>query len=217
MNGDDRTRWREGEWGISVWTCRWRAKEGLDALTGPAQPGPLAAKRALAEAGYQGERVVLLVSSEVVTVKILADVTAHLLYKRMGAEPGLPGDGLGHAGAAAGEERIRWTRAGWSVFQTNSPGPDQANPAVNMFLRGNGRDAAPGWAVSPRIEELRNQWLADGRYRGAEEDRRADPGAGVPGRAIYSAGADDLTPTAYRANLTGVLDGAPVFWNVRRG
>jgi peptide/nickel transport system substrate-binding protein len=24
-------------------------------------------------------------------------------------------------------------------------------------------------------------------------------------------------PTAYRADLTGMLDGSPVFWNIRRG
>ena len=108
-------------------------------------------------------------------------------------------------------------KGGWSVFQTNWPGPDQANPAVNVFLRGNGKDAAPGWAVSPRIEELRNQWL-----RTSDLDAQKKIARDIQLQAFedvpYIPLGQMISPTAYRADITGMLPGSvPVFWNLKRG
>ena len=87
------------------------------------------------------------------------------------------------------------------------------NPAGHVFLRGNGRAATVGWPTSPKIEELRDAWfrapdlaaqkaLADKLQLQAFED--------VP----YIPLGQYFIPTAYQANLTGMLQGSPVFWNI---
>ena len=50
-------------------------------------------------------------------------------------------------------------QGGWSLFHTSWNGLDMLTPAGHVFLRGNGRAAAPGWPSSPRIEELRDAWF----------------------------------------------------------
>ena len=210
MNGEDRTRWRDGV-GYFCPDLPMASRAGLEALTGPRSLD--AARRALADAGYKGERVVLLGPGDVPYAKILADVTADL-YKRLGLNLDYQVMDWGTL-VQRRTKQDKLDQGGWSVFQTNSPGPDQANPAVNMFLRGNGRDAAPGWPSIPRIEELRNQWLRVtdlAVQKKIAEQIQQQAFQEVP----YIPLGQMITPTAYRANLTGILEGAPVFWNIRR-
>jgi peptide/nickel transport system substrate-binding protein len=137
-------------------------------------------------------------------------------------------DTLRHAGMNVDAQAMDWAtlvgrrvkmepveQGGWSIFHTSWSGLDMINPAGHIFLRGNGRAAAPGWPNSPKIEELREAWfkapdlaaqktLAGKLQRQAWED--------VP----YIPLGQYFQPTAYQANLTGVLAGNPVFWNIRR-
>ena len=106
-------------------------------------------------------------------------------------------------------------KGGWSIFQTSWSGLDQFNPAGHIFLRANGKDAAPGWPSSAKLEELRNDWFAakdtDAQKKICEQ-MQLQAFQDVP----YIPLGQTITPTAYRSNLTGVLDGLPLFWNVRR-
>ena len=106
-------------------------------------------------------------------------------------------------------------QGGWSIFHTSWSGLDMINPAGHVFLRGNGKAATAGWPSSPKIEELRDAWfeapdltaqkaLADKLQLQAFQD--------VP----YIPLGQYFIPTAYQANLTGMLHGSPVFWNIRR-
>jgi peptide/nickel transport system substrate-binding protein len=210
MNGNDPTRWRDGV-GYFCPGLPMANAAGMAALTGPRSLD--AAKRALADAGYKGERVVLLGPGDVPYAKILADVTADL-YKRLGLNLDYQVMDWGTL-VQRRAKQDSLDKGGWSVFQTNWPGPDQANPAVHVFLRGNGRDAAPGWPSSPRIEELRNAWLRAtdlAVQKKIAEQIQAQAFQDVP----YIPLGQMITPTAYRANLTGMLEGVPVFWNIRR-
>lgn len=71
-----------------------------------------------------------------------------------------------------------------------------------------------GWPESPRIEELRDAWFAapglDAQRRIAR-DIQAQAFADVP----YIPLGQYFTRTAYQANLTGALNGNPVYWNIR--
>ena len=101
------------------------------------------------------------------------------------------------------------------MFHTSWNGLDMLTPAGHVFLRGNGRAAAPGWPTSPRIEELRDAWfkapdLATQKSLCAQLQLQAF--VDVP----YIPLGQYFAPTGYRANLTGILAGTPVFWNVRR-
>ena len=106
-------------------------------------------------------------------------------------------------------------QGGWSIFHTSWAGLDMINPADHVFLRGNGKSAAPGWPDSPRIEALRNDWFAAADVSAQQtvvRDIQPQAFIGVP----YIPLGQYFVQTAYRGNLTGVLHGSPVFWNVRR-
>ena len=211
MNGNDHSRWRDGV-GYFCPNLPMANDAGMSALTGPRSLD--AAKRALEQAGYKGERVVLLGPGDVAYAKILADVTADL-YRRLGLN--LDYQVMDWGTLVQRRAKMDFiANGGWSVFQTNWPGPDQANPAVNVFLRGNGKAAAPGWPSSPRIEALRVEWLQTTDFEKQKQiarDTQLQAFEDVP----YIPLGQTIASTAYRANLTGILDGAvPVFWNVRR-
>ena len=96
----------------------------------------------------------------------------------------------------------------------NVPCLSVASPLVNSRLRGTASEES-GWYNSPRYEELRGQWLLSD---GPEEQRRHADALqleclnSVP---LAPCGVT-LQPSAWRADLEGVLPGVPKFWNVRR-
>ena len=210
VNGDDRARWKDGIGYFSPGTPMAN-DAGMAALTGPRSLD--AAKRALAAAGYRNERVVLLGPADVPYAKILADVTADL-FTRLGLNLDYQVMDWGTlVQRRAKTEPI--DQGGWTVFQTNWPGPDQANPAGHVFLRANGRSAAPGWPTSPRLESLRDEWL---RTESLSEQQRI-------ARAMQLQAFEDvpyiplgqtISPSALRADLRDVVEGQAVFWNIRR-
>jgi peptide/nickel transport system substrate-binding protein len=80
---------------------------------------------------------------------------------------------------------------------------------------GEGAGAAPGWPSSPRIEELRQQWLDAtdvATQKSLARDLQLQALLDVP----YVPVGQVLGATAYRSNLTGVLNGFVLFWNVRK-
>ena len=106
-------------------------------------------------------------------------------------------------------------QGGWSIFHTSWSGLDTINPAGHIFLRGNGKAAAPGWPTSAKIEELRDAWFKApdlAAQKPLAEQMQLQVFQDVP----YIPLGQYFQPTAYQANLTGVLPGNPVFWNIRR-
>jgi peptide/nickel transport system substrate-binding protein len=210
MNGEDRTRWRDNV-GYFCPGLPMASDAGMTALTGPRSLD--AARKALEAAGYKGERVVLLGPGDVPYAKILADVTADL-YKRMGVNVDYQIMDWG----TLVQRRAKTDpidKGGWSVFQTNWPGPDQANPAAHVFLRGNGRDAAPGWPADPAMETLREKWLRTADLQAQQaiaRDMQSLAFRNVP----YIPLGQMITPTAHRANVTGILSGTALFWNLQK-
>jgi peptide/nickel transport system substrate-binding protein len=170
-------------------------------------------KRDLAAAGYAGEKVVLLAPADIPSAKALADISNDWMQRA-----GLNVDYQAMDWATIVQRRAKMDpvdQGGWSVFHTSWSGLDQLNPAVHVFLRGNGRDASPGWPSSPRIEELRNDWFTApdlAAQRRICQQIQVQAFEDVP----YIPLGQYFTPTAYQRNLTGVLKGSPVFWNIRR-
>jgi len=106
-------------------------------------------------------------------------------------------------------------QGGWSAFHTYWSGLDQLHPAVNGSLRGNGRAAGRGWPTSPQLETLRDQWLITtdaGEQKRIAAEIQLQALLDVP----YVPLGQMLAATAYRRDLTGVLGGFALFWNVRR-
>jgi peptide/nickel transport system substrate-binding protein len=210
VNGDDRRRWNDGV-GYFCPDTPMASSAGMAALTGPRSLD--AAKQAIAAAGYNGEKVLLMAPQDIASVKALADVTADLLHRL-----GLNLEVATMDWASSISRRFKTgtpDEGGWSIFQTSWAGTDHINPAGHVFLRGNGRDAAPGWPNSPRIEALRSQWLQAATL--AEQKKLAEQlqlqaFQDVP----YIPLGQTITTTAHRSDLTGMLDGLPLFWNIRR-
>jgi peptide/nickel transport system substrate-binding protein len=186
---------------------------GLEPMAGPRDMAKV--KEMVKAAGYAGEKLVLIVPTDYVTLKALGDVAADTMGRM-----GLNVDYIATDWGTMLQRRNKKDpveQGGWSAFVTGWAGTDHLNPAGHIALRGNGDapSAWPGWCVSPQLEALRNAWfdapdLAAQRAVCAEMQRQAM--TDVP----YVPLGQYIQPTAYRGGLTGVLHGFATFWNVRR-
>ena len=208
--GDDKTLWRDGA-GMFTPGTPLASNAGLEALTGPRDIE--AVKRALKAAGYNNERVALIVPTDFPNLKAMADVGADML-KRIGMNVDYVATDWGTLlTRRAKKEPV--DQGGWSLFFTFSAGVDNASPAGNQLLRANGASAWFGWPEDARIEQLRDDWfaapdLAAQQRIAADLQRRAfEVVPYVPLGQYFQA-------TAYRTSLSHVLSGFSIFWNVKK-
>jgi peptide/nickel transport system substrate-binding protein len=210
MMGEDHSLWRDGV-GFFCPGTPMASNAGMEALTSPRDLDQV--QRNLKNAGYNGEKIVLLGPQDIAGPKALAEVTADLLRK---LDMNLDYQTMDWASVVQRRTKTEpLDQGGWSIFQTSWAGLDQLDPAGHVFLRGNGRDAAPGWPTSPRIEELRNAWLRApdlASQKNIAEQIQLQAFQDVPYIPLGQA----ISPTAYRDDLVGMLDGLPLFWNLRR-
>jgi peptide/nickel transport system substrate-binding protein len=210
VNGEDRRRWNDNV-GYFCPGTPMASTAGMEALTGPRDF--TAVKRAIAASGYKGEKILLMAPQDIASVKALAEVTADVL-KRLD----LNVEVATMDWASSIQRRFKTgtpAEGGWSIFQTSWAGSDHINPAGHAFLRGNGRDAAPGWPEIPAIEDLRNSWLRAGspaQQKQLAEQMQLQAFQHVP----YIPLGQTITTTAHRGDLSGMLDGLPLFWGIKR-
>ncbi|MBR0656190.1 ABC transporter substrate-binding protein [Plastoroseomonas arctica] len=184
---------------------------GLEIMQGPIDIAAL--RRELVEAGYKGERVVLLASTDVPRTNAICEVA--------GAACRALGMNLDYVQTDWGTVTQRFpsrapiAQGGWSMFLAYSGGYDFASPATNNQLRGSPPNAWFGWPDAPRLEELRDSWLA----APDETTRKAlarDIQIEALNQAVYVPVGGYYQPAAYRRDLTGMLGGLPLMWNIRR-
>ncbi|SDD09621.1 ABC transporter substrate-binding protein [Belnapia rosea] len=185
----------------------------------PATPPDAAAldsaRAALREAGYRGERVVLINPSDFPAVTQQGRVTADLM-RRLGVNIDLvESDWAGTI--ARRSSRAAPEAGGWNLHNTNFPAAAIANPAVSPIIRGHGDRAWFGWPTDAASEAAVEGWIG-----------AADAGAQATAMAALQEAAWESVPfaptglfrlrTAFRRELTGVLQGPNPFpWNLRRG
>ena len=210
MVGTDPSLWRD-KVGYFTPGTPMANEAGMQALTSPRDLD--AVKRAIAAAGYKGEKVVVLTPTDIASAKALAEITADLL-KRLGMNVEAPAMDW----ATLVQRRVKTDpveQGGWSIFHTSWAGLDMMNPAGHVFLRGNGKAAAPGWPDSPKLEALRDDWFA-----APDAAAQTALAAQIQLQAFqdvpYIPLGQYFAPTGFQANLTGILKGSPLFWNVRR-
>jgi peptide/nickel transport system substrate-binding protein len=136
------------------------------------------AKRLISEAGYRGERIIVIDPADIAQLHAEALVTEQLL-KKLGLNVELA---TSEWGTAIKRINVKEPvdRGGWSVFGTAYATYDQLNPATNRNLRAPGRDGVlPGWASDETIEALRTQWFA-----AADEAQRRDLADKIQRRAF---------------------------------
>jgi peptide/nickel transport system substrate-binding protein len=184
---------------------------GLSALAGKRDDA--AVKKALEAAGYQGEKVVLMVATDQPTNNALSNVAADVL-KRVGMKVDYQATDWGMVVQRRALNKPP-AEGGWNLFCTGFSGLDFFTPASHLALRGNVKGAWFGWPDDPKLEVLREAWfnapdMAAQKQIGTEIQLQAFQD--VP---YYPLGLAQL-PTAFRHDITGVAEGFPIFWNVRR-
>ena len=186
---------------------------GMEKLNGPRDLA--AAKRMVAEAGYKGEKVVLMAPTDFPTLNALAQVTRALCDKLGFNVEYVATDWGALIQRRASREPVE--RGGWSIFCTSGGGFTSSNPAVYTSLWGMGEKAWFGWPTSPRIEALRDAWYEASDLVSQQKIGRELQLVALEEVPFVPTG-QWTVPTARRANVTGILRASrPLFWNVRKG
>ena len=172
------------------------------------------AKQLIKEAGYKGEKVVIINATDQPIVHSQSLQTLEVL-KKLGVNAEIQS---GDWGTLITRRAVREPidKGGWSIFHTWLVGPDMVNPAVNFPIRGTGKTAWFGWPTDEKMEELREAWF--NAKNPAESKQAADA---VQRRAFefvpFVPTGQFILPTAFRSNISGVII-APIalLWNVEK-
>ena len=184
---------------------------GMDAMPDP--PDRAAARRLLAASTYRGETLVMMVPADQPGIKAQNLVAADALQK-IGVRLDIQTMDWGTM-SARHNNRADPAKGGWHITGTFTAGIGLLNPASNNFLRGTGPSAIYGWADIPELETLRTAW-----FEAPDEPTQARicrqlqqvAFATVP----YIPTGLTKPRTAHRKDLTGLQQGPPLFYAVRR-
>lgn len=172
------------------------------------------ARQLIKEAGYHGEKIVLLDPTDFLVLHSLALVTSDVL-RRVGVNVDVQSTDWGTL-VSRRASKAPVDRGGWSIFLTMFPGFAILDPGIDAPLRANGADAWFGWPNDPVIEKLRDAWIST-----PNEAERKQIAADIQRRAFQSLPFVPLgeysSRTAFHKNLTGVDIGPALFmWNVTK-
>ena len=156
----------------------------------------------------------VLIPSDVPTLKSIAEIGADTLTRC-----GLNVDPQYMDWGTLVQRLVRVDAAdvgGWNVYHSYWSGVDQWDPAVNSSLRTLGRAGGNGWPDSPKMEGMRDEWLAAATL---EDQKRIAREIQLEAFKVvpYIPLGQMFAPMAYKKELTGILDGYALFWNVKRG
>lgn len=171
------------------------------------------ARAALKEAGYAGQRVVVINPGDYPLIGALGQVTAALL-RDIGMNVDLQTMDWGTV-VQRRTSREPVEKGGWSIFHSTGSSGGYSNPAVSSLVRGQGTAGWFGWYTSAACEQMAKDWLdapdsaAQARIAGEKGALALSEVATVP-LGLFK------VKTAFRKSLTGVLNGpSPYPWNVR--
>ena len=208
--GTDPSMWRTGV-GVFPPGTPFASSAGLEVFSD--KPDYAKAKADLMAAGYKGEKVVLLSVSDLPVLTAESQVGADM-FRKMGMNVDEQVMDWGSV-VARRAKKDPPDKGGWNVFFTGWSGTDMFNPAGHLSLRGNGAGGWFGWPTAPKIEALRDAWF-DAPDLAAQKAICVELQKQVLIDVPYVPLGQYFQPEAYLKNLTGVLTGMPLFWNVKR-
>ena len=172
------------------------------------------AKKLLAEAGYKGEPITLLVAQDQPITKAFGDVSADLL-KRIGMNVDFVATDWGTVGSRRAVKAPP-SQGGWHIFHTWHAGADCTNPAAYSAMRANGEQAWFGWPTNKGVEAARDKWFAAadpaGEQAAVDEMNRL-----AMQDAMWVPTGFFMSYQAWRKNVSGVVKAPiPFFWNVTK-
>ena len=184
---------------------------GMDMQKGAADPAKL--KQALADAGYKGERVVVLAAADFPTITAIAEVGGDLLKK---------------IGFNVDYQSLDWgtvvqrravksppDKGGWNIFFTFLGGTGNILPAADIAIRANGDKAWFGWPTNPKQQALLESWF-DAPDLAAQQKVCRDLQAGFWQDPSFAPLGEYYVPTAFKKTLTDIPEGFPLFYGVQR-
>ena len=206
--GDDRASFRVPT-GFFCPGTPMATEAGLEPLRKPRDDA--AVRRDLEAAGYKGEKVVLLVPTDYVTIKALGDVAADML-RRIGMNVDYVATDWGTM-LQRRNNRGPVESGGWSLFATSWTGTDLLNPATHVGVRGNGAAGYAGWHESARLEELYNTWFDAPDLAGRQAVCRDIQAACLEEVPYYPLG--QFTQQTATRGIQGLQTGFTRFWGIR--
>ena len=174
------------------------------------------ARALLEEAGYNGEKIILMQPTDIPVLNNASLVTAQVL-RDIGMDVEVQAMDWSTLTSRRAEDKAP-ADGGWNIFHTYSTGADVTSPIANIGVSGGGRESAWfGWPTDARTEELRDMYA-----------READPAKQkaiideLQGRLFdevvpYVNYGQWFQPVAWRKELSGVLvSPVPFFWNIEK-
>ncbi|MGO8916137.1 MAG: ABC transporter substrate-binding protein [Stellaceae bacterium] len=207
--GTDRRYWRDRV-GVFNTVSPLASAAGTEVMAGDVPQ----ARRALEEAGYRGERVVILAPGDFPSIYALAEIGADVLRK-IGMNVDLQVLDWGTV-VQRRTSKEPPSQRGWNIFFTYLQGPNEFSPAAHLGIRANGDKAWFGWPSDPKLEALRQDWFAAADLAAQQRlcrDIQEEVWRFVP----YIPLGEYFQPTAYRGDLQGVREGFAQFYDVHLG
>jgi peptide/nickel transport system substrate-binding protein len=184
---------------------------GMQALS--ANPNLDKVRAEIAASGYKGEKVVVMGATDFPIIDAIVNVGVDMM-KKVGVNVDYQAMDWGSV-VQRRAKKDPPDKGGWNVFFTYWSGLDNFNPAVDTALRGNGANGWFGWPTMPKLEELRAAWFAAPDVAGQKKIAAEIQETVFEDVPFYPLG-QLYQPTAYKKELTGVLEGFVLFWNVKR-
>jgi peptide/nickel transport system substrate-binding protein len=117
------------------------------------------AKEMLAASGYKGEKVVLLVPSDITYLNALALMAAQTM-KNMGMNVDMQTSDWATIGARRAKKDAP-EAGGWNMYVTQAGSFDADSPITNAYLGASCGTALPGWPCDKPLDELRMAWVKE--------------------------------------------------------
>ena len=187
-----------------------------DAGTAPLRQTSADKARAMfQEAGYKGERIVFLHSTDSAQINPISLVVIEQLKRA-----GLNLDVYAADYSFQAQRRLKKDpvdQGGWNLMPVVWSGYDMINPLSHYTTSYSCGGSYPGWNCDPEMPALVAAFAVE-----SDPAKRKALAEAMQRRVLDQAPQLFLgqysPPTAYRANLTGmIVNGLHVFWNMRRG
>ena len=172
------------------------------------------AKELLAASGYKGEKVVLLVPSDITYLNALALMAAQTM-KNMGMNVDMQTSDWATIGARRAKKEAP-EAGGWNMYVTQAGSFDADSPITNAYLSASCGTPLPGWPCDKPLDELRMAWLKESQP--AKRKQLLDQFHARAFEALPYINVGQYSPAmALRKEIKGgekLWGGLPLVWNL---
>ena len=210
MAGTDGSVWRD-KVGYFPPGSPLQSDVGMSALEGPRDFDKV--KRDLIAAGYKGEKIVVMVATDLPVLNAMGEVGVDML-KKVGMNVDAQETDWGSV-VQRRASRKPPAEGGWSVFFTSLNGADQYTPAGHLGCAatapaaGSAGRPSRSWRNYERLGFAAPNTVAQKKVG---EQIQAEAFKSVP----YLPLGEYFQPTAHSKDLSGIVKGMPLFWGVTK-